>query len=222
MVERSFRVSCPVDHSGVDFTACYGSPLTGTAIMSEYRIQDYFCLTEDGAACRTADYTGLTEQYKIGDLINEVVSVLANDEERKDKILPALSYVYLYAYFFYEHHEIEAIRLKGASYIKKYERATSPGFWSLFSSKPPECITTNYNHYKKEAPILDAALPLIHFNQERADNYDTHAETIRSNTHQIDRWLSQLNASVPPVIFRLMDYMDRECAGKKRERRIWK
>jgi hypothetical protein len=189
--------------------------------MFECRIQDYFSLTEDGVGCRTSDYSELTEQYKIGDLITEVASVLTNDEERKIIILHPLSYVYLYAYFFYEHHEFQAIRLKGAACIETYER-TNSGFWSLLPGQSPEWVTTSYNHYKKEGPILDAALPLVQFNRERADNYDIHAETIRSNTHEIDRLLSQLNASVPAVMFRLMDYMDRECAAKKRPQRIWK
>ena len=172
------------------------------------QIQNYFCRLADGISCRISDYAELKKQYALGDLVREIEQLLKYDKDKPLIILRALSYVYLYAYFFYELKESEDVLQKGTTFIKVIEKATAPRFFSPRGRKVPENFKEAYDSFKKQVPVLEAAHPLVRFNLERADNYDLHAKIITDNTHQLDYLFSSIGASVPPAIFLLLHYMD--------------
>ena len=188
------------------------TPQTDAAVfvfgMVRMQIQDYFCRSSDGISCRIADYGELKKRYALGDLVREVEGLLEYEKAHPLIILRAFSYVYLHAYFFYELKEIEDILQKGTKFISGFEKATAPRFFSLRSRRAPENLKETYDSFKKQVPVLDEARPLVRFNLERADNYDLYAKIIRDNTHRLDYLLSSIDASVPPVIFFLLHYMD--------------
>ena len=184
------------------------------------QIQNYFYLNEtEGLGPRDENIGELKKAYTMQDLLLELHRMLEIEAHARNSsetiLFTASSYVYLYAYFVYLLHAYREIYDEGALYIQKFEKASRPTLLgTLFGSKPPPNLMRDYQFYKSELPLLATALQNLEYNVQRAISYPIYASEIRARTHEVDRYLSRLKpdkgtAGIPPVIFLLMDYMDR-------------
>src|SRR5258708_5550641 len=97
--------------------------------MFEAHIQEFFYFNEDaGLGCRCRSYEELIKHYSLSDLLQELMNALGDARSAKTTtpILHALSYVYLFAYFF---HQRGALTY-ASNYVEKYEQAAKPTFLS--------------------------------------------------------------------------------------------